>query len=114
MKGYRKMTIIEKNCFTDVIYCGLCGNMLKSHVVEKKNTKPVYNFKCGACNAKTITAAKNLPSAIPVRDTGAVNSCMSIFRRFSSLNSLIVSTGTRNRTTGNRFEYNLFIFVVFP
>ena len=52
------MTIIEKNCFTDVIYCGLCGNMLKSHVVEKKNTKPVYNFKCGACNAKAITAAK--------------------------------------------------------
>ena len=49
--------------------------------------------------AKTASAAKNLPSTIDVRLTGAVSSAWSTFCRLSSLIRRIVSTGMVNTIT---------------
>ena len=51
-----------------------------------------------------VRHAKNLPITTPVKLTGAVNNACSVFWRRSSLNSRMVSIGTRKMTMENRLE----------
>ena len=45
----------------------------------------------------TTIAARNLPSTMPVRLTGAVSSAWSVFCRFSSLNNRMVRIGSTRK-----------------
>ena len=49
--------------------------------------------------ANSSSAARNLPSAMPVRLTGAVSRAWSVRCRLSSLSRRMVSTGSTNSST---------------
>lgn len=55
---------IERNYFSGVLYCGVCGAKLKPHVINSRNgRKPHHDFVClnrtlKTCDTKRVTAKK--------------------------------------------------------
>ena len=86
--------IIPKRLPKKIFHCGVA--------IEERIRK--YRIVMAIPIPNSANAARNFPQTMPFKETGAVNSAWSVFKRLSSLISRMVKSGMVNIKTVNILE----------